>query len=537
MPHKTDQIKAVLFDFDGTLTQPGALDFNVIKSELGCPLDRPVLEFIQDLPTDALRQRATAALDRFETDGARNSTPNAHAEELIAWLQEHGLRIVIISRNSRQSIQLALKTFKGITLDDFDLIVSRDDPPAPKPSPEGILWACSQLAIEPSQAMMVGDFVFDIEAGQHAGAVTVLIDNGSPPSTPLMSDHTISRLAELKKIVRLYLPLQGGKLPNDLLEDFLSQLDFQDPSVVIWPGVGEDTAAVSVAHEDIITLKSDPITFVTDALGYYAVIINANDIATSGAIPRWFLATLLFPPRTVPDTIRTVMADLDTACRQWGITLCGGHTEISDAVTRPVVTGMLVGTTSKSKLVDKRRIKTGDQIFLTKKVAVEGTAIVAQEFNTKLRELGLSATEIERMQHFREHISILAEAGIAGRTQGVSAMHDVTEGGLATAVAELSIAGGHRLWIDMQAIPIFPETVKIGRLFDIDPMGLIGSGSLLICCREDASQKLVQRIQNAGIEINRIGRVLNPGRGIDGVRDNQSIEWPHFDADELTRLF
>jgi HAD superfamily hydrolase (TIGR01549 family) len=537
MPRKPDQIKAVLFDFDGTLTRPGALDFNLIKSELGCPLNRPVLEFIQDLPTEDQRQKATAALDRFETTGARNSRPNVYAEKLIAWLQDHNILIGIISRNSLPSIRRALENFKGLTADDFDLIVSRDDPLAPKPSPEGILWACAQLAIDPSQAMMVGDFVFDIEAGHHAGALTVLIENGSPTQAPVKSDHTISHLSEIKNIVRCYLPLTAGKLPNDLLEGFLGQLDFQDPSVVIWPGVGEDAAAVQVNQEDIITLKSDPITFVTDALGFYAVIINANDIATTGAIPRWFLATLLFPPQTVPVEIRTVMTDLATACRKWGITLCGGHTEISDAVTRPVVSGMLVGTTSKSGLVDKRRIKPGDKIFLTKKVAVEGTAIIAQEFEARLRQLGLAATEIERMRQFREHISILEEAGIAGHIPGVSAMHDVTEGGLATALAELSVAGRHRLQVEMDAIPIFPETAKIGRLFDIDPMGLIGSGSLLVCCREHASQKLVQRVQKAGIAINCIGHVQAPGRGVEGIRANQAIEWPTFDADELTRLF
>jgi HAD superfamily hydrolase (TIGR01509 family) len=538
MLHKPTQIKAVLFDFDGTLTRPGTLDFTRIKAELGCPLDQPALEFIQGLPTAELRQKALRALDRFETAGAQNSQPNDGAEELLAWLQAHDIRTGIISRNSLRSIKTALQNFKTIGPADFDLIVSRNDPLAPKPSPEGVLWACSQLNIAPGETMMVGDFVFDIEAGQRAGAVTVLIDNrSSAPSLPVSSDHNVSRLSEVPKLIRLGLPLAAGKLPNDILEDFLAHVAVADPSVIVWPGVGEDTAAVTVGDQGVLTLKSDPITFVTDAIGYYAVVINANDIATSGATPRWFLATLLFPPQTTPAEIRTTMSELHAACRQWNITLCGGHTEITDAVTRPVVTGMLVGTVTRARLIDKRRIRPGDKVFVTKQVAVEGTAIVAQEFGDDLQHLGVSKNAIERMCAFKKHLSIMPEAGIAARTRGVSAMHDITEGGIATALTELSIAGKHRIRVDLNTIPIFPETAKIGRLFRIDPLGLIASGSLLICCRAKDSQRLVRRIRQAGIEITCLGEVLSPGRGIEAFRKSRKVLWPSFDADELTRLY
>ena len=118
------------------------------------------------------------------------------------------------------------------------------------------------------------------------------------------SDFTVSGLEEIQDIVRLGLPLSSGKLPNDLLENFLDEFDFHDPSVLINAGVGEDAAAVDIDKEEVLVIKSDPITFATDAIGYYAVLINANDIATSGAIPRWFLTTLLFPPGVTASFIR-----------------------------------------------------------------------------------------------------------------------------------------------------------------------------------------------------------------------------------------
>jgi len=136
------------------------------------------------------------------------------------------------------------------------------------------------------------------------------------------------------------------------------------------------------------------------------------------------------------------MHELKTVCQKWNITLCGGHTEITDAVTRPVLTGLMAGTVSKKDLIDKRHMKSGDKILLTKCIAVEGTAIIAREFEVKLKRLGMSETEIETCRQFLSQISILKEAQIASRFKGVSAMHDITEGGLSTAVEVLSSTSG-----------------------------------------------------------------------------------------------
>lgn len=408
---------------------------------------------------------------------------------------------------------------------------------------------------------MVGDYIFDIQSGNNAGATTVFLDN-DPVLSPLRPspirgegmlivkspvekegiltakcDYKISHLKCLREIVRLGIPLFPGKFPNDLLKMVLDEFSFPDPSVLINPGVGEDIAAVNVAGEEVLVLKSDPITFATDSIGHYAVLVNANDIVTSGATPRWFLTTLLFPCGTTASEIFHEMGNLRDLCYEWGITLCGGHTEITDAVTRPVVTGMLAGTVLKSGLIDKRNMRTRDRILLTKGVAVEGTSIIAREFGERLKELGMKHDEIEKSREFLSSISILKEAQIAAKSEGTSAMHDVTEGGVATALEELSIAGQHKVRVDMDKIPVFPETRKICKLLGIDPLGLIGSGSLLICCREDHCEKLVNNICEAGTDVSIIGEVLGEGQGIEAVRRNSLTEWPRFEVDEITRLF
>ncbi len=545
---KAFTIHAVLFDFDGTLTQPGAIDFAKIKKELGCPPDIAILEFIDTLPTSEQRRQAMSILDQFETDSAKASYPNEGAEKLLHWLKAQSIPFGIITRNSLRSVEQALKNFKTVVKGDFSIIITRDDPASPKPSPDGVLLAADKIGANPANLLMVGDYIFDIQAGAAAGALTALINpSNSSDQVPshqlpldsdaIESDYQITRLAELKNIVRLGCPLTGGKLSNDLLEGFLQSFHTDDPSVLIHPRVGEDTAAVDVSCEEVLVLKADPITFATDSVGMYAVLVNANDVVTSGGVPRWFLTTLLFPVGVTASAIGALMSDLSRICHENGITLCGGHTEITEAVNRPIVTGMMVGTVAKDRLIDKRNIEPGDKILLTKAAAVEGTAIIAREFGDRLRVLGLSSELIEESRHFLDDISIIPEAKIAAESPGVSAMHDVTEGGVATAVRELGIAAGCGLRIDMDAMPIFPQTREIGRLLDIDPLGLIGSGSLLICCRPAYQQQLCDTITQAGIAVACIGVVTDSASGVEAVGTKDDTIWPSFKVDEITRLF
>ena len=401
-----------------------------------------------------------------------------------------------------------------------------------------IVRAAQTWKLEPQRILLVSARPSDIRLGIEEGAVTVFWGTYEEcRQKQVTCEYAVSTPEALEKIIRMGVPLPTGKLPNDLLQEFLNEFHFEDPALLINPGIGEDIAAVDVDEEQVLVLKSDPITFATDAIGQYAVLINANDIATSGATPRWLLTTLLFPYGVTPSEIQHIVNELNEFCQQWKITLCGGHTEITDAVSRPVVIGMMAGSVLKSDLIDKRNMKAGDRVLFTKGVAVEGTAIIAREFSNRLKDLGMRESEIERCQVFLKNLSIIPEAKIASRCSDTSAMHDVTEGGLSIALQEFSIAGGHRIQIDLDAIPVFPETREICNLLGIDPMGLIGSGSLLISCRAKASKDLMASISNAGIEVACIGEVLEKGQGIEAHKNKKQAPWPTFEVDEITKLF
>lgn len=532
-------IRAILFDFDGTLTRPGSLDFQRLRKELASPAGAPILEYIQGLPPDR-RRRASRVLHRFEMEGAARSRPNHGAEELIRELQQRGLPLAVVSRNSRAAVVRALDNFPSVGPSDFAVIISRDDGVLPKPHPDGIRLAAGTMGVSEQETLVVGDFHFDIDAGLRAGSPTVFLTNGGmePPGT-LTPDYVVENLAQVGALVRDRIPLAAGKLPNQMLARFLDEREPADPSLLIGPGVGEDTAAVALEQgEEVLILKSDPITFATDEMAYYALVVNANDVATSGGTPRWLLTTLLFPLGTTAEQVGQLMASLRRWCGRLGVTLCGGHTEITDSVTQSVVVGQMVGTAKRSRLLDKRRIRSGDQVLLTKALAVEGTAILAREFPQALVRLGVPEEVVSRCGRFlfSPGISVLDEAGAALESGGISALHDVTEGGVATALEELAHAGRHRIQIRTHQVPVFPETARICRSLGIDPLGLIGSGSLLIVCRPDSLEPLRNALAGRGIRATLVGEVLGPGSGVEAVDHNgDRLPWPHFETDELPR--
>jgi len=204
-------INVVLFDFDGTLTKPGALNFPLLKNTIGCPSHIPVLEFIDNLPASNKKEETISLLERFETSAAANSEPNDGAEDLIRYLSSKGIGMGIITRNRLSSIERALQNFENITISYFDVIISRNTPVKPKPSGDGIRLAAQKLNLDVKEVLMVGDYIFDIQAGKSAGCITAFLDHGTISGDfKIESDFTISHLEGIKKIVGPGFPLGAG---------------------------------------------------------------------------------------------------------------------------------------------------------------------------------------------------------------------------------------------------------------------------------------------------------------------------------------
>ncbi len=545
MPNTPRRIRAVVFDFDGTLTHGGVLDFTLVHEAIGCPIGMSVLEYIESLSEEEYRASAERTLKEFERKGAEESVPNSGAVELLRFLQARDIPYGILTRNSRDSVETSLKNFPEELRNSFTVVISRDDDFEVKPSPAGVFHAADVLGVDPGELAVVGDFLYDIEAGLRAGALTLFLDAGVNTSIVLNSephkraveiaDHVVECLDEARTVLDRSIPLKPGKLPNRMLEQFIEDLSLDQSELLITPGVGEDIAAVE-SDSSVLILKSDPITFVAENIGRYTVTVNANDIATSGAVPRWLLTTLLLPPGTTGNEIHRIFRQLAEAAEAEKIVLCGGHTEISPSVNKAIVSGFLVGTVAPEKLIRKTDMAEGDVILMTKSAGWEGTAILAEEHSGLLEENGVSRGTIDDALGYAGGISILPEARLAADTGEVTAMHDVTEGGLATAVVEFSAAGGRRFQIDLDAVPVNGTTAELCRAAGLDPLGLIGSGSLLITVHPDAAESLEKALLDAGIPAARIGKVLGTGAGIEALRDGRFAEWPTFETDEITKV-
>jgi hydrogenase maturation factor len=334
------------------------------------------------------------------------------------------------------------------------------------------------------------------------------------------------------------LPL--GKLSPELMSDLLGRhtFSFPDDRVLVYPGVGEDAAVIDVGERWLVA-KTDPITFASDEIGWYAVHVNANDIAAAGGVPRWFLSTLLLPEGAADQAlVERIMGQIASACRSLGVVPCGGHTEVTYGLDRPIVVGAMLGDIVPGNLVRSCDVQVGDVVLLTKGVAVEGTAIMAREREQELGAL-FSAEFLRRCKGFLHDpgISVVRDALIAAEAAPVHAMHDPTEGGVATGLWELALASGVGLEVDAARIPVFEETQLLCEALELNPLGVIASGALLIAVSSADVEAVRTALIGAGIEVEPIARATPPEQGC-VLRMLQGLEpLPRYDQDEIARLF
>ncbi len=331
--------------------------------------------------------------------------------------------------------------------------------------------------------------------------------------------------------------LAVGKLPPELLARLLNSLELTDPSIVIGPTIGEDATVIDMGDQYLVA-KTDPVTFTTDAIGWYVVCVNSNDIATMGAVPRWLLATVLLPEGCSHELVEDIFEQLRKACRQFRIVLCGGHTEITYQLDRPIIVGLMLGTVAKESLITSAGARIGDDLLLTKGLAIEATSIIARERACELTEKYDDAW-IECAQQFlyQPGISVLAEARIACEVGGVHAMHDPTEGGVATAVHELARCSQTGALIWEESLFLYPETRCLCDDYGLDPLGTISSGALLLAVDPNKTSEMIGALTTHHIPCERVGKVTASEEGVLIQRHQHLEDLPLFVSDEITKLF
>jgi hydrogenase maturation factor len=319
--------------------------------------------------------------------------------------------------------------------------------------------------------------------------------------------------------------LRLGKLDNDDLERLvLKKFRRIRPESLSSPTIGQDCATLDFVG-DLVVLSCDPITSASVAhLGRLTVHVSCNDAAAAGAEPVGLLVTLLMPPSGTMEQISRIADDLSAAAQLANVDILGGHTEVTDAVTRAVTSATVVARQARRAAL--RGMRPGDEIVMTKWAAVEGTSILAEDFADRLTDL--PSALLASARNFASHLSIVPESKIATQF-GASAMHDVTEGGVLGAAWELGYANGYAVQIDPEKIPVREETQRICAVLGLNPLRLIGSGSLLIACEN--GDRLVSALQEQGIPACVIGRAIE---GKVSYADGVLLEEPH--ADEIYRL-
>jgi hydrogenase maturation factor len=317
--------------------------------------------------------------------------------------------------------------------------------------------------------------------------------------------------------------LPVGKIPIDILQEVVFRnLGAKREEVVLGPSAGIDGAVINVTNKSLI-VSSDPITGAIERIGWLAVNINANDVATFGVEPAFLLSCILLPESSGKKTVETISGQIGEAAKKLGIAIVGGHCEVTPALSNPIVVGCTMGLTERGNYVTAAGAKQGDKLILTKSAGIEGTAILASDKEGQLKKV-VNATTLQRAKRFYDEISVVKDAITAFKTGAVHAMHDPTEGGVAGGIHEMADASHLGVKILEDKIPIRQETTEICSFFEIDPLQLIASGSLLIAVERDSADNVVRILGKEGISSEVIGEFMPSTEKRTMIREDGSSE-------------
>ena len=329
-----------------------------------------------------------------------------------------------------------------------------------------------------------------------------------------------------------------GKLPFEYLSEILSKIPEYDSRVALGASPGEDAALIDIGEKYLVA-TTDPITFATNQVGWYAVNVNANDIASMGGIPKWMMANLLLPENITKDNIDNIFTQLIDACNELDIKLIGGHTEVTNTVNTPVIMGCMLGEVDKGKEIKSSGAMKEDSIIITKSIPIEGSAILASEKESLLILKGISQNHINKAKKLLKNpgISIVLDARVAINSAPIHAMHDSTEGGLAQGLRELAKASNLGMQIDQDKIPLVDISKDFWGPLKLNPLGVIASGTLIICVNQQNTQIVIKALINNGIKATEIGTMKEVEYGLKMSSNGTNYDLPDFDQDEITKVF
>lgn len=324
-----------------------------------------------------------------------------------------------------------------------------------------------------------------------------------------------------------------GKLPEQVLvRSVLKQIGHRRDEVLMGPAVGQDCAVLSLAEDEAFVMSTDPITGTVKDIGSHSIHITANDLAASGAEPVAVMLTVMLPPRVREAALKTMMADVEKTCRELQMEVIGGHTEITDVVKQPLISVTGVGKIKKNQMILTSGMQAGQDIIITKWIGLEGTTIIAKEKEEELKKF-FSDSFIDTAKAFDQYLSVVPESKIAMK-YGVSAMHDITEGGVFGALWELAEGAGVGLDVDVKKIPIRQETIEVCECFGLNPYILMSSGSMMIAA--DQGEGLVRALQEAGISAKIVGHATEGNDRI--LRNGEEIRYlDRPQSDELYKIY
>jgi hydrogenase maturation factor len=296
-----------------------------------------------------------------------------------------------------------------------------------------------------------------------------------------------------------------GKVSETILKrSVFKQLTSHRQEIIVKPNIGEDCSAIKFHKDDVCVVSTDPITGAVNDIGSLAVHITANDLASSGAEPIGILLTLLLPENFAEEELKKIMQDVNKVCEELNVAVMGGHTEVTNAVNKPIISVTGIGKVNENNLILTGKAEVSQDIVITKWAGLEGTAIIAKDNEEKLRQ-HFNTELMDRAIALGNYISVVDEAIIA-RDHGATSMHDVTEGGVFGALWEMAACSNVGIEVILEKIPVKQETIEICEYYEINPYKLISSGCMLITTYN--GQQLVDKLTQKGISSSVIGKVV-----------------------------